>query len=84
MSDNKGVKNSPKQKTAVSPYEASESVKQMFDSATLMRVEKEENPFKGKQDLNRTKRHNFPPNNQRSESPQTSNYVQISNQAEPQ
>ena len=49
--ENKGVKNSPKQKPAVSvenAYEASESVKQMFDSATLMRVEKEENPFKGK------------------------------------
>ena len=35
-----------------------DTVKQMFDSATLLRMENE-NPFKGNKDLNRTKNNRF-------------------------
>ena len=37
-----------------------DTVKQMFDSATLLRMENE-NPFKGNKDLNRTKNNRFVP-----------------------
>ena len=39
-----------------------DTVKQMFDSATLLRMENE-NPFKGNRDLNRTKNNRFVPRN---------------------
>ena len=45
-----------------------DTVKQMFDSATLMQMEKG-NPFKGNNDLNRTNKNRFVMNSETLKSP---------------
>ena len=46
------------EKTSAVPPKSLETVKQMFDSATLMKMENQ-NPFKGSKDLNRTSNNRF-------------------------